>query len=448
MRPSPPSATLTDDRFEASVRLLVDPQVGIVEYVREVPIEPGDPDLFHYAARAADTSAFTDQKNFASTGGVATTRKRAIGKAVGEAVERYSSALYERGELPIASADDAPFPTVDPLAFALHSPAQYDEPGFPWAPFGRDTPVRWTPARDAATGELAYLPAAMVWMPYDYERGSDETPIVEPISTGLAAHGDLTRATLSGVCEAIERDAFMLFWQARLALPQIRIETLGDDNYDIVARLQAGGDRVILLDATLDLGVPTAIAILKSDAPDRPAHAFAASTEPDPEMAVRKTLEELAHTRRYSARVHRQMPPIPNDDPGWESVVTQLDHLNFAADHEKLEYFTFVTASKKRIDFEDMPSLSTGDPSRDLDAVLERLARAGLRAYVADLTSDDVRAAGMCVVRVVVPGLHPLFMGHRLRALGGTRLFTVPQRLGYPGIEPGGPDNPAPHPFP
>jgi len=47
-----------------------------------------------------------------------------------------------------------------------------------------------------------------------------------------------------------------------------------------------------------------------------------------------------------------------------------------------------------------------------------------------------------------VPGLHPLFMGHETRALGGRRLYSVPQRLGHAGLEPGQPDNPYPHPFP
>jgi ribosomal protein S12 methylthiotransferase accessory factor len=39
-------------------------------------------------------------------------------------------------------------------------------------------------------------------------------------------------------------------------------------------------------------------------------------------------------------------------------------------------------------------------------------------------------------------------MGFRLRARGGRRLYTVPQRLGHRGIEPGAPDDPAPHPYP
>jgi ribosomal protein S12 methylthiotransferase accessory factor len=52
------------------------------------------------------------------------------------------------------------------------------------------------------------------------------------------------------------------------------------------------------------------------------------------------------------------------------------------------------------------------------------------------------------VVRAIIPGFHPLFMGHKLRALGGSRLWQVPQSLGYQGINRDTGDNPAPHPYP
>ena len=84
----------------------------------------------------------------------------------------------------------------------------------------------------------------------------------------------------------------------------------------------------------------------------------------------------------------------------------------------------------------------------DLESLARRVAALGHRILLADLTTEDVRQLGLCVVRVVIPGFHPLFMGHRFRALGGRRLWEVPQRLGYKGITPETGDNPAPHPFP
>ena len=69
------------------------------------------------------------------------------------------------------------------------------------------------------------------------------------------------------------------------------------------------------------------------------------------------------------------------------------------------------------------------------------------RTKVAHLTSPDIRDLGLTVARSLVPGYHPLYMGHRLRALGGRRLWEVPQRLGREQPQSGG-SNPAPHPYP
>jgi len=64
------------------------------------------------------------------------------------------------------------------------------------------------------------------------------------------------------------------------------------------------------------------------------------------------------------------------------------------------------------------------------------------------LTTEDIGSLGLEVVRAVVPGYHPLVVGHRIRALGGRRLWEVPQRLGFRGITKESGDYPFPHPYP
>jgi len=72
----------------------------------------------------------------------------------------------------------------------------------------------------------------------------------------------------------------------------------------------------------------------------------------------------------------------------------------------------------------------------------------GHRVLLADVTSEDVGDLGLRVVRALIPGFHPLILGHKIRALGGRRLWEVPQKLGYPGVTRAKGDNPAPHPYP
>ena len=434
-------------RLRDIVPSLVDERVGIVQQVFEVPREAGAPDFFHFASRACNTRAFTRQENFSTAGGASTDRETALAKAVGEAVERYCAAIYEVEELPLASAADAPFPCVPPEAFALYGAEQLARPGFPWAPFEPDTPVRWTPARDPLTGETRWVPAAMVYIPYLFYQGTGDAPVVQPISTGLACHVSPAAAAVSGLCEVVERDAFTIMWQARLGMPQIRVETLSDRNYDLVARFERTGATITLLWLTLDAGIPTVLAVLRSPSPVAPALAFAAATALDPEEAVRKSLEELAHTRRYSQQITTSLPRLV-PEPGHANVVDQMGHLNFWCDHANAPLADFVFASSQRLEFDELPRPATGSPAGDLEVLCRRLEGVGHRVLIADVTTPDVRDLGLAVVRAVVPGFHPLFMGFGIRALGGRRLWEVPQKLGHRGITRAEGDNPYPHPYP
>lgn len=432
-----------------AAEFLVDPAVGIVQFVKEVEREAGGPNFFHFSARACDTSAFSRQRNFFDTGGAATTRERAAAKALGEAIERYSSALYDLDELPLTSFDRAPFECAEPSSFALFSDAQYEEPGFLFVPFRRDTTVRWTEMIELGTGRKLHCPAARVYMPYTYYQGTGDVPIDQPISTGLACHGSRPAAALSALCEVIERDAVSIFWQARMAPPQIRIETLDDENYDISQRFNQTGARLLMFDITLDHGVPTILSVLLGQAERTPGLVVAAATAPDPVDAVRKSLEELAHSRRYCQYVRVEMLPLRSEPPRFNEVKDQLTHLGFYANHENVHWADFLFKSNERKDFDQVESsVAQGDASRDLAAVVERVRGVGEQVLVRELTTPDVGSLGLHVVRCVVPGFHQIHMGHGTRSLGGSRLWRVPQALGYPGIDRTNGDNLAPHPYP
>jgi ribosomal protein S12 methylthiotransferase accessory factor len=429
------------------VSYLVDPKVGIVGEVEEILRDPGAPEFFHFAAKACDTRAFNRQANFRNTGGASVDRERAAAKAIGEAVERYCAALYEVEDLPLCSSADAAFKHVPPAQFALHSSQQYEQPGFPWVPFGTDTAVRWVEATDFEKQVSVFVPAAMVFVPYVYYRGSGDSPIVQPISTGLACHSSFERAALAAIYEVVERDAFTITWQAGLAPPHVRVETLSDASYELVERFERTGSTITIFDITLDHGIATFLAVLRSPNPESPALVFAAAAALEPDLAVHNALEELAHTRRYSQQIKRHMRPVVKDE-NFTEVVDQLDHLNLYADHANQSLADFLFKSHRRLDFEEIVDRSTGNAHLDLVESMKLVRQVGHVVLLIDLTQDDVRNLGLTVVRAVIPGFQPLYMGHRIRALGGSRLRTVPQKMGYaphPNAEFG---NSAPHPYP
>jgi ribosomal protein S12 methylthiotransferase accessory factor len=426
---------------------LVDDRIGIVRWLGELPKQAGEPDFFHFYAEACNTKAFSGQGNFRNTGGASGDRATAMAKAVGEAVERYCPALFVQEQLPLARFSSAPFPCIRPDQFALYSQEQLSDPTFPHVRFDADTLVRWAKTSDVATGETWYVPAAMVYMPYYFNRDHGEESIAPRISTGLACHCSPAEAALSAICEVIERDAITILWQAKLGMPKIRIESLSKRNRDLVARFECCGHSVIILNITLDHHVPTILSVLRSCWPGMPALVFAASSHPCSEVAIRKSLEELAHTRRLAQELKTQKPSF-RPAMNYHNVIDQETHVHLYCDQASLRLAEFIFASGQEMDFEELETFATGDPVGDVQSVVEQISNIGHQVLLADITTSDVADLGLIVMRAVIPGFHPLFIGHKLRALGGFRLWGVPQKLGYVGITRATGDNLAPHPFP
>jgi len=121
-------------------------------------------------------------------------------------------------------------------------------------------------------------------------------------------------------------------------------------------------------------------------------------------------------------------------------------HMYCDASASKFADFLFI--SDHLVNFNEIKSLATGDSEEDLSVLVTKVYETNHQILICDLTTPDVEELGFSVVRAIIPGFHPLFMGHGNRALGGSRLWEIPQKLGYKGIIREAGDNPAPHPYP
>ena len=435
----------TAERIAGNLAMLVDPRVGIISRLEEPENEVDAPDFVQIVARGSDASALGGAGGRGLTTGASADRDGAITTAMAKGIARYCAALYDRESFPLASHSAANFARIVPPDFALFSQSQYARPGFPFSPFEAETPVRWTSVVDLATGEEVRVPAPFVWLPYPYFRNGGELPIVPANAAGLGCAHGLGAAALAGLCDVVARDALALFWHASITPPQVGVASLPPHLRDLVARFEATGDRVAILDIASDNRVPTFAAALSSSEPERPAFVLAGAADLDPSVAIANALSQVAETARMSRQIMRRRPP-PAATSEWEDLVDPEDHLNFAANHRNRALFEFALSSEEQRDFPGYENLATGAADADLRTAVGRVLASGRRAYAANLTSEDIDSLGLKVCRVLVPGYQPLFAGHRIRALGGTRLYDVPQKLGYRGVTVGR-ANPAPHPF-
>jgi ribosomal protein S12 methylthiotransferase accessory factor len=291
------------------------------------------------------------------------------------------------------------------------------------------------------------VPAAFLYVPYYFYLGTGDTPIAQPKYTGLACHCSLEEAAISAICEVIERDCFTITWQARLSQPKILLETLDPLHREIIRRFDRAGCSVALLNITMDTGIPTLLAVLLGNLPGTAPLVTAAATSLNPREAARKALEELDHTLTYCQRLRNEVQRLV-PEPNYDNVITQRDHLNFWSDPANQQLAHFLLDGEQLQDFRSIPNLASGDPLRDLRTLVARVSSVGHRILLKDITSPDVQELGLSVVRAVIPGFHPLVVGHRFRALGGSRLWQLPQQLGHKGIRKETGDNPLPHPYP
>lgn len=435
---------------------LVDPRTGIVREITELRVDDDDPRFVHFLSAACTTEAFGNLANFGNNGGAGATPYTALAKAIGEAVERYCSAVFDYDDLVWSPYERLDEPATPPDAYALYLPEQYAAARFPWRPFTERSPIGWGRGRSLVTGGQVLVPATFVFVPYHYRADRPDTPIAQPISTGLACGSSVADATLSALCEVIERDAFTTMWQAGLSRPRVRLDgaiAASAELSDLVDRFHAVGLTVHLVDIGTDVRCPTIMAIADGRADTSPALAFAAASHPEPLVAARKAIEELAHTRRFAAQVMDYLPPVPVDVAGGHPAVDgQRAHLRFYCPQDARPPAAFAWASDTWVDLAAVATChpdGRGTPAAAhvpdvLAALVCEVAATGSDVIACDLTTPDVAELGLSVVRVVVPGFHPLQMGHANRCLGGTRLSTAAGGGTWSAAR----DNPYPHPFP
>jgi ribosomal protein S12 methylthiotransferase accessory factor len=418
---------------------LVDPVSGIISGVWEQPRYAGYTDLFQYAAMSCDTGAFGGPDNFRHVGGASLDRASAWIKAVGEGVERYCSAIYDPNAFPLAARKIAPFDTVDPALFALYPNNLTERADFPFAAFDNATPVRWCPA-ETLDGRRLHVPAAAVYVPWYFDLDRGEAPIFQPISTGLACHGSQARARLGGLMEVVERDAFTLLWQTQTPLREITLDGLPTDSAEILRRIAVTGAVVKLGLIETDHGIPVVVATQSIDSGAMPAFSLAAAASPHPADAVRKALEELVHTFRWMARL---MTNQPSFEPGPDNinVTDQESHLLFWCDRARRPLADFLWQGDP-IAFTDIAGTDCSEETTILQEAVTQITATGHTPLFVDLTTDDVAEFNLHVVRALVPGYNPLFMGHALRSRTNPRLC---KRLAE---RKGAALNTLPHPFP
>lgn len=426
-------------------RRFVSPLVGIIRHVHEFLAAPDDARMFFFGCELSEATGILGHQVPPRTGGAHYLRERALAAALGEALERYCGTHAPAAHLVFASAAELGPQAVSPSDFALFHPRQYSQAGFPYRPFTPETRVQWVPGISLTDGAPVFLPAQLVFLAPGRRQG--EPAIGYATSSGMACGPTPDEAVLRALLEAVERDAFMLTWYGRLALPLVDLESDPLLCAEVRRHFTPARLRHQVVDLSVFLRVPTALAVIRGRSPDAIGLAVGAASAPTMREACGKALREAFQTRHWI----RQMRQLRRRAfaPDFSDILRFEDHVLLYSYEENARRADFLIASEQLRSLQQIPPLEGTTASERISAVVARLAQHGVRAYAADLTSPEVRQAGLHVTRVLCPQLCPLDVGYQRRFLGGPRLYEAAWRLGlrerpleFEEL------NPYPHPFP
>jgi ribosomal protein S12 methylthiotransferase accessory factor len=430
------------------LQTLVSPYTGLVRSVHSTLAATDDAPFVTASCELAATRTVIGAEVDANAISWSVDRSDALAAALGEAAERYSAGFVPDADVVLATADEIGPVAVDPGRFALFHPLQHAQPDFRARRFTGTTPVRWIEGFAIATGTPAWLPVQLVYLA-GLPPAEGEDLIGYATSNGLACRPTLEEAILSGLLEVVERDAFALTWYNRLSLPRLRV----DDDPQVAGFVERyiapTGLRCSAIDLSVFHRLPTVLAVVRGRRADPVALSVGAASAPLTHQAWEKAVAEAFATRAW-ARQLRLARPERRFDAGFDEVADFDDHVQLYAHRRHARHARFLDSSPRARAADQVPELEGTGVRERIDGIIERLAsQAGASAYAVDVTAPDVRAAGLSVVKVIVPELCQLDVLHRARFLGGPRLYRVPWQLGLRNAPLAWSElNPYPHPFP
>jgi ribosomal protein S12 methylthiotransferase accessory factor len=430
--------------YRLPVDALVNPVCGVVGRfpVREIDLPTTSAVSGAFAERAGD-----DLYEL-YWGGHADGYGRSLQVGVMEGLERYAG-LRPRGRSAplvasyddlVAAGDEA---VLDPRRCGEYSPAFHAADPDAAEPFSASRPIPWVRGYSLRDRRTVLVPLILTY----YHCAPQSERFVQECSNGCASGGSLAEAVLSGLCELIERDAFLLAWYGRVPLPELDpASSRRPATRQLVERLALYGYRARFFDTRLAFSVPVVTGVAVRTRPGLGALAFGAGASLDPEAALAAAVAEIATDAvRLRMRTEREEPELRAMAADYGAVRSLHDHPLLYGLPEMARHASFLLDAPRGEPLalaDAFPGAAprTGDLREDLAECVAVLTAAGFDTIVVDQSAPEQRRLGLHTASVIVPGLVPIDFGwSRQRVLHLPRLREVTHAAA---------PHPVPHPFP
>jgi ribosomal protein S12 methylthiotransferase accessory factor len=395
-----------------------------------------DEPRFFYFAASIGPSSYYKIKGYSKSpkiegGGLSfNSPELALLKSMGEGIERFAQVCYNPKKIitiTYKQLQKKGIKAIDPICFGFLQDAQTIKLG-------------WTEGFVPESNDKILIPAQLLFL--TWRKYANEPFITENITTGAAAGSTKEQAILSGLYEAVERDATMSAYLNRIPLSPFELKTIDDERIQkMITVCYRYRITPYIFDATNDVGVPVYITLLY-DATNGPVITVGSKADLNQINAIYHSIEEAFMGRMYVRRVLLKEPSASIDKLSPLQITSNKAMYLYWASKKNRHRLGFLLGNTC-IPF-DNKNHSNHSTQDSLRFVLKRLQSIHMSVYVVNLTLPELEKCNFHVYKAIVPGLQPLYIDQSRPFFNRKRLKRVAAFFGQkqPRIYP------FPHPFP
>lgn len=338
--------------------------------------------------------------------------------AMAEAIERYCTLKEKKEEYIRGSYLDLKPNAVDPLLFLSFTDKQLKNAKFERFRFDENTIFNWIPVKSLFDDSEYLIPAQLIYANYDHDKWKE--PVIRfPTSTGAACGSTVQNAITTGLREVIERDNYLINLWNGLAPSQINLSEI-ESVRELLNEIKQKGIEVYCLDLSLDFIEIVAGIFLVDRSGNGPALCVGLSCGEDMEDEIGNALREAysVYLSRKTLFFEAKNSKFPaNTESEW-AAFKNVSNWNSSEYLEKIKYFLKgpIKSLKEKTIYEESD--------------IKTLKRKGYHGFYVDISDENVRNAGLCVVKVIVPELLATSNFEEFPYKRNRRIYDVPVEQG------------------
>lgn len=344
---------------------------------------------------------------------------------------------------------------VDLSGFIMHTEAQRENPLFRFETYTDRLECGWVWGHSIRRNEPILVPEQLAYYNIKSKPGLPANRFIYDSSNGCSLGGSIEEATLGGLHEVIERDAYFSTWYSRVPPLRIDIRSI-DDRHSaaLIARSEAAGFEVHLFDMTSEAQIPVVGAMIVDPSDDAKVKSYCASACAGRwSEAIFSALAEVTtsmgvYRKNETLDVDRARAMFADD----ALVRDMFDHVllySLSETFDRLRFLLGGDVCTLQACRERLPDVVHIDLTKELEVDCAKVLGIAADIIVVDQTFTELRELGLSAAKVLVPGLLPVTFGHQYRRIDMDRLDRFARFRGVANPKYTAANvNPYPHNFP